>query len=108
MTKSDNFEPINHADNVAIDQNNHFKVTISRVEKSTKSNVICVQNWSEKQDAWAAPLHTHIKPSRLCEMSSPPEFGPNEHREDPPHFIKLKVRVTNFGKNIFHQIPSIF
>ena len=32
LTKSDNFGLINHADNVAIDQNNPFKVTVSRVQ----------------------------------------------------------------------------
>ena len=84
MTKSDNFEPINHADNVAIDQNNHFKVTISRVKESVtvKSNVTCVQNWSVRR------VGGEVQP--------------------PNHFKNWKFEWQTLAKIFVHQIPSIF
>ena len=84
MTKSDNFEPINHADNVAIDQNNHFKVTISRVKESVtvKSNVTCVQNWSVRR------VGGEVQPTN--------------------HFKNWKFEWRTLAKIFVHQIPAIF
>lgn len=84
MTKSDNFEPINHADNVAIDQNNHFKVTISRVKESVtvKNNVTCVQNWSVRR------VGGEVQPTN--------------------HFKNWKFEWRTLAKIFVHQIPAIF